>query len=116
MKRIKGHGWGHAMKKHNRHHQRRSGDESEENLRGRLREAEKALERERRYSRSLEKRLAQKRDVKERTEHEPKPEPILDCPNCGKGRLIEQKIYSPTKEIIWAVCNNEACKHRERRK
>lgn len=102
--------------KRNKHAHRKGVDESEENLRGRLRELQKELDKERRYSRSLEKRLYPKKDSKEKTEDVvPTPQEGI-CPNCGKGTMVEQVIHSPTKEIVWAVCNYEACKHRERRK
>lgn len=96
----------------NKHAQRRGNDESEENLRGRLRELQKELDRERRYSRSLEKRLYDKKESKEKDE--PAKPPSNLCPNCGKGTLVERQTPHPTKNIVWAIC--DVCEHRERRK
>lgn len=103
------------MKKHNRNkHQHSRVDESEENLRGRLRELQKELEKEKRYSRSLEKRLSSKNEKVPDVKEETYKLSDSNCQNCGKGTMVEHTINSPTKEIVWAVC--DTCKHRERRK
>lgn len=95
-------------------------DNSDENLRGRLRELQKQLEAEKRYSKSLEKALS-KRTVKPGNNHKlkeaiPKMEAKILCQNCGKdGTLIDQTIWSPSKgEIVWTVC--QLCHHKEKKK
>ena len=93
-----------------RHNRKNGTNDSEENIRGKLREMQKELDREKRYSRSLEKRLSTE-NKEEKREEIPK---AADCPNCGKGILIERETPHPTKKMVWAACS--LCEHRERRK
>lgn len=108
--------WGRKKMSKNRHHRRSGSDDTEEKLRGRVRELEKELERERRYSRSLEKKLQpgkvdEKNDGPKERIHQQET-----CPQCGKGTLIERTVPNPTKHIVWAFCSLDGCNFRERRK
>lgn len=97
---------------------RGNAEDSEENLRGRLRELQKQLEAEKRYSRSLEKRvnklLGHKSEEEKAKESVPeRNEPKNLCPHCGKEDTVNlHKVWSPTGEIVWSICS--ICHNRER--
>ena len=85
---------------------RKSKDNSEENLRGKLRELQKQLEMEKRYSRSLEKQIKSefktKNDLPSKKELEKKEEV---CPSCGKeGGATISKIWTPNGDMLFVNC------------
>jgi len=90
---------------------RGNSEDSNENLRGRLRELQKQLEIEKRYSRSLEKKLSNS-SSEEKVTSPSLPKPV--CTHCGKEDTIRVSvIWSPAKEIVWHVC--EICGHKEKK-
>lgn len=87
-------------------------DNSEENLRGRLRELERQLRDEKRYSRSLEKKISIKgietdRDVEKVVKDD---DPKFVCKKCGSTNVTPSQINAPHKKIIWLICQD--CNHR----
>jgi hypothetical protein len=95
----------------------RGNDDSEENLRGKLRELEKELREERRYSRSLEKKLSvtnigTARDGDSVTDDKFSKNNQDVCKKCGEAKIKYNTINAPHKKIVWAVC--ESCNHKEK--
>lgn len=95
------------------HRKNPESDDSEEKLRGKIREIAKQLEAEKRYSRALEKRLKRQYDAPVPA---PEPdEPAIVCGSCGKeGTVKEQEIYTPNGPVYWMVC--QLCHHKEKKK
>lgn len=92
---------------------RTSREDSDENLRGKLRELQKQLEAERRYSSSLEKKLKSIASNGSRNEEiEVQLNPVC-CQSCGKSESIKiVEIWRPGGGIKWLTC--ELCGHKQK--
>lgn len=90
-------------------------EDSEEKLRGKIREISKQLEAERRYSRALEKRLKRQYDTPAVTEEPKSNKPPVICGHCGKeDTMEEQSFYTPNGDVYWMIC--KICQYKEKKK
>jgi predicted RNase H-like nuclease (RuvC/YqgF family) len=110
--------------KYSRKRPKGSGDESTENLRGKFRELEKQVEIQKRYIKSLEKRLKRLNASEENFTSTKRSKKIIEeelesndkensCSHCG-NTLIEKPIWTPTGEVMWVFC--QGCKFKEKKK
>jgi len=106
------------MKK-NKFFRRNKYDENDtiEKLKGKIRELTKQLDSEKRYSKSLEKRITEADRVPKINKNEEnkvrKKESAAFCPQCKHENTMEEKVfYSPNKKLIWLICSN--CLYKEK--
>lgn len=91
-------------------------DNSDENLRGKFRDLQKQLNTERRYIKSLEKKLRGTAGFSEKRESGKSivSEPTM-CSNCGEENCTKKiTISAPHTTYVWIEC--ELCQFRERKK
>lgn len=88
-------------------------EDSEEKLRGKIRDISKQLEAERRYSRALEKRLKRQYEDPTVPQEPEKSGPPVICGHCGKEDTMEkQSFYTPNGDVYWMIC--KLCQYKEK--
>src|SRR5208282_3839889 len=103
--------------KHNRKRIRGNNEDTDEKMRGRIRELEKALDTANRYAKHLEKKLRRSDDdghfiPNEKIEKNENDKEVC-CPKCGSPEYKSgTPIWTPNGETTWMTCKN--CKHREK--
>lgn len=94
----------------------RGSNTTDEALRGKNRELQKEIRHLKQRIRQLERQLGMSSSHEEAGVEEINIPTTHDkqCENCGKDKMKEAIVWSPSGEIAWLVC--QICKHREKRK